>query len=83
MEAVAEFIRYLDKIDSIGLFYDVEKNIFLDEDGQVVKNIFELITPNDLYLFRHLEKEYVVFRHRFLKNVVCEIYMPTEEPCYC
>ena len=34
------------------LIYWKEDNLFTDEEGQIIFNIFSLITPNDLYLFK-------------------------------
>lgn len=34
------------------LYYDVEENIMLNETGEVVFNIFSIVHPNDLYLFK-------------------------------
>lgn len=64
--------------DAIGLFYDADKNVFVDEDGFVVWSIFELITPNDLFLF-HAHKESIVVDHRSIKDMVVEIFYPDDE----
>ncbi len=29
----------------MSIFYDVDRNLFIDEDGFVIYSIFELITP--------------------------------------
>lgn len=39
------------------LYYDVERNLFIDEDGLVVCNIFTFITPNDLMLFKSKRRD--------------------------
>lgn len=62
-------------LDAIGLFYDTDQNVFVGEDGFIVWSIFELITPNDLLLFRE-RKDYMVVDHRTLDNVVVELYYP-------
>lgn len=64
--------------DAIGLFYDADSNVFVDEDGFIVWSLLELITPNDLFLF-HAHKEYMVFNHRSLKNLLVEIFYPDTE----
>ena len=38
----------------ICVFYDEKDRIFVDEEGYRIENIFELITPSDLLLFRTL-----------------------------
>lgn len=64
--------------DSIGIFYDVERNLFIDEDGFPIINVFELITPNDLYLFK-LGGTYMVVNHRSLPGVLCELFYPADD----
>jgi hypothetical protein len=68
----------MEEQDAIGLFYDIDKNVFIDEDGFVISGILELITPNDIFLFKHL-KEYMVVNHRTLPGVVCELYYPEDD----
>jgi len=41
------------------LHYDEVENVMYDEYGDIVFNIFSIITPNDLYLFKK-KKEYMV-----------------------
>jgi len=64
--------------DSIGLFYDEERNIFIDEDGFIVWDLFEIITPNDLFLFK-LNKEYMLVKHVSMKEVLVEMYYPDDD----
>lgn len=64
--------------DAMAFFYDVVNNVFLDEDGFIVWNMLEFVTPNDLYLFRHHE-QYMVFQHRSLPGIMCELYYPEED----
>ena len=40
----------------ITMHYDFEKNCFIDEMGETIYNIFDYITPNELFIFRE-EKE--------------------------
>jgi hypothetical protein len=63
--------------DVIGIFYDVDRNLFIDEDGFVIYSIFELITPADLMLFRYYERD-TIFTHRSMKGVLIEMYWPDE-----
>lgn len=39
------------------IYYDCRKNIFTDEYGWQI-NPNEVITPNDLYMYRHIDKLY-------------------------
>lgn len=63
--------------ESVGLFFDVIKNRFIDEDGFIVWNIYEIITPKDVYLFKHKGKNMVV-RHRKFKEIDVELYFPDD-----
>jgi hypothetical protein len=53
-------------------FYDPRDNIFCDQFGFIVLNIFEMITPNDLLLFKE-DHGYCIFPHRHSNNILCEI----------
>jgi len=53
-------------------FYDSEENIFYDQCGQIVINIFEVLTPNDIFLFKQ-DPGYNVFSHRDNNRILCEI----------
>jgi hypothetical protein len=68
-------------IGSISLFYNHRNNTFVDDNGFIVWNIFEAITPNDLYLFKH-HKEYTIVNHRTLHGVVVELFWPGEDEYY-
>ncbi|HZJ76714.1 MAG TPA: hypothetical protein VFC70_03290 [Oscillospiraceae bacterium] len=39
------------------LYYDYEKNYFLDEMGFVVYDIFRYITPNELMVFKYYNED--------------------------
>lgn len=54
------------------VFHDKIENIFLDECGKELINIFELITPNDLYLYTE-DPGYTIFPHRDDPGLLCEI----------
>lgn len=38
--------------EEVWLFYDEEHNYFLNENGQIITNIFDYITPGDLLMFK-------------------------------
>ena len=48
----------MSKLDSKGLFYVTDWNIFIDDVGIPVVSIFKFITPNDLFLFKR-NKQYM------------------------
>ena len=66
------------ELDVICLFYDREKNKFLDEDGFIVWDIYRYITPTDVYLFKS-KKECMFVTHRSLRNTLCELYYPMHD----
>jgi len=68
--------------ECIGLFYDHATGRFVDEDGDTVWSIFELITPNDLLLFRHYQ-DYMVVPHRTQKGVGVELFYSIENCQAC
>ena len=51
---------------------DPNKNIFYTQDGTMVANMYEFITPNDLFLFRY-DHGYNIFRHRENSLTLCEL----------
>ena len=53
-------------------FYDSEENIFYDQCGIRVVNIFEVLTPNDIFLFKQ-DPGYNAFPHRDDHRILCEI----------
>jgi len=64
--------------DAIGLFYDAECNVFIDEDGFISWSIFEIISPNDLFLFKR-NQEYMLVRHRSIPELLVELYYPDDD----
>jgi hypothetical protein len=44
--------------DIYRLFFDPEENVFLDECGFIIFDIFSVLNPNIVYLFK-LKKEYM------------------------
>jgi len=52
--------------------YDRDENMFYDQCGMPIWNIFDTITPNDLLLFRH-NPENCVFSHRDDHETLCWI----------
>lgn len=64
--------------ERVGLFYLKDDNVFIDGEGEIVFEIFELITPNDLYLFKK-NKEDVVVNHCREVGTIVELYWPEPE----
>jgi len=68
--------------EAIGLFFDVENNLFIDEDGFYVWNIYEIITPNDLMVFKSTADDRssvpFVVKHRTFKEIAVELYFPDD-----
>lgn len=56
----------------IPIFYFPEDNRFIDVFGEVIYNVFEMITPNDLYLFQN-DPDQKEFRHRSIKDAIVQI----------
>jgi len=60
------------------LMYDSVANVIYDEGGAIVFNIFSIITPNELYLFK-IKKESMIFD--ILTGGLVELQYCTE-PCW-
>lgn len=63
------------------LFYYKRANVFTDCDGHIIYNIFRIISPNDLYLFRHRPK-HNTFKHCSQDNVLCRIITVMDDEDY-
>lgn len=46
----------------IVMYYDFDDNIFYDENGYPIFDLFEYITPNELYLFKKTREDYFALR---------------------
>lgn len=57
--------------DVLFLIYYPEENIFYDECGMRVTNILEMLTPNDLFMFKRFPRDYYIFTDRSNKNITC------------
>ena len=62
------------------LYYYEDDNLFTDDDGHVIYDIFSVITPQDLFLFRH-DNGFNVFPMRDHNDVLCEIIPVPDEVC--
>jgi hypothetical protein len=62
--------------DIVSYYYDKEANVLIDGDmGAVVFDIFKVITPNELMLFK-LKQDYMIFKKG---NQVIELHWPEFE----
>lgn len=43
------------------LYYYEDGNVFIDECGEIVYDLFTVITPQDLFLFRNIPEKYEIF----------------------
>ena len=50
----------LDDHEVVSLFYNPDINRFIDEFGSVIQDIFRLITPSQLMIFKEYKNHYVV-----------------------
>ena len=60
----------------VTLYYDTEHNLMADEDGFLVYNIYDYITPSMLFLFLK-KKETMIFEIR--SRCFIELVYPEEE----
>jgi hypothetical protein len=61
----------------MALYYLKDDNVFMDGEGEIVFEIFEVISPNDLYLFR-LNKDNMIVNHHTIPGMCVELYWPDE-----
>ena len=56
--------------------YDPKENCFYDSEfGHRIVDIFALVTPDELLLFRKMPEKYSYFSHRSDPNIVCKFIM--------
>jgi hypothetical protein len=70
-----------DELDVFSFFYYPDQNVFKDYDGYIIWDLFNYITPNDLYLFRRTETTMFI-KHKKLDNTIIEIYYPAKSESY-
>lgn len=68
---------YYDPHDTIMLFYDVEANSFIDTFGNVQHDIYRLLKPWQIFLFKYYEEDQVFpdVTNTFLVELVYPDYM--------
>ena len=62
------------------IFYYENENLFTDDDGHVIYDLFTVITPQDLFLFRH-DNGFNTFPMKDHDDVICEIISVPDECC--
>ena len=65
----------MEEVDAIGLFWDRDHNVFINEDGFIIWSIFEIITPGDLLLFRQ-NCDYMCVNHPNPARSHCRAILP-------
>jgi len=59
--------------------FDPKENCFYNSCGMQIIDIFDMITPNDLLLFRSDPFKHSYFQHRNQPQTLCKLYIITEE----
>lgn len=54
------------------IYWSEKENIFYDTQGIQIPNIFDMVTPNDIFLFRQ-DPGYCTFPYRHNNLILCEI----------
>ena len=54
------------------IFYDSYNNTFYDQYRYEIFDIFKMLTPNDIFLFRHNGGDNI-FTHRYKRDTMVEI----------
>ncbi len=67
--------------ESVAIYYNPEKRYFEDCDGFSIPDIYNIITPNVMYLFLH-KKCYTITQHQSIPEVFVEMYYLQEEGYY-
>jgi len=60
------------------IFWDEQANMFYDPCGIRIINIFDLVTPNEIFLFRYNPKNFCAFPMKGEPRTVC-IFVTNEE----
>lgn len=68
----------IDFDETFGIYYDADNNWFIDEDGYVIYDIYDLITPNDVFLFKE-RLRYMIVSYKHNKKIGVEINFPDGE----
>lgn len=47
--------------DYVSYYFNADKNVFIDESGYEMRNIFSIISPNMMYLFKKKKEDMFVY----------------------
>jgi hypothetical protein len=61
------------------LYYDIKKNLFFDDDSFEVWNLFSIVSPNMVYLFKHKKEDMLVYG---VTGELVELIWPEEGDAY-
>lgn len=71
-----------DMDEKVHIFYYEDENLFIDEEGEVIYDIFSYITPQNLYMFHHDWGIYDEFLLPGFTTTKCQIIVvPEGEIC--
>lgn len=62
------------------LYYYEDENLFVDQEGEAVFDLFRTITPSDLFLFRHILDDYENFPMVDHPEITVHIITVPKEP---
>lgn len=77
--ATGSVLKISGKVE-VTVYYDSDRDIFLDVEGRIIDNIFQTITPNDLLLFKN-DPGYNIFPCRHEKDRYVYIYEYPDDTC--
>jgi hypothetical protein len=63
-----------DIMTSISIFYYPDINVFKDCHGRIIINLYKLVSPSRIYLFKH-HKEYMEFVN-YEYSLIVKLYYP-------
>lgn len=78
MEELEYFYNRYDHNDILTLLFDEGINRFVDTQGNIINNIYKILTPNQVMLFKK-EKEYVLTPDVSNTRLVELIYFETSD----
>lgn len=59
------------------LYYYEDENLIRDEDGNIIYDIYRLVSPQDIYMFKTSKQGYVVFNTKL--NTIFELIYPDND----
>lgn len=62
----------------LSIYWDEYENVLLNDDGEIIYNVFDIITPNQLFLLKE-KRDTIYVPSRILPNVVYEFVFRKED----